>query len=74
MERLATVDPSDGRRLQQFCLDPFSIPVVNRHTDRLILASPGGIITSLVSRRQQSNNETEGNTATNGENPQEQQP
>ncbi len=74
MERLATVDPSDGRRLQQFCLDPFSIPVVNRHTDRLILASPGGIITSLVSRRQQSNNETDGNTATNDENPQEQQP
>lgn len=52
MGRLATLDPADGRRLQQFCLTPFRVPVVNDTTDRLILASPGGIVASLAPRGQ----------------------
>lgn len=47
--RLATLDPADGMRLQQFCLGPFRLPVVNTGSDRLILASPGGTVTSLAS-------------------------
>jgi hypothetical protein len=53
MGRLATLDPADGRRLQQFCLTPFRVPVVNDTTNRLILASPGGIIASLAPRGDQ---------------------
>jgi outer membrane protein assembly factor BamB len=53
MGRLATLDPADGRRLQQFCLAPFRVPVVNDLTNRLILASPGGIIASLAPRGDQ---------------------
>ena len=53
MGRLATLDPADGHRLQQFCLTPFRVPVVNDTTDRLILASPGGIIASLAPRGEQ---------------------
>ena len=52
MGRLATLDPADGRRLQQFCLTPFRVPVVNDTSDRLILASPGGIVASLAPRGQ----------------------
>ncbi len=50
MGRLATLDPADGRRLEQFCLAPFRVPVVNDTTDRLILASPGGVVASLAPR------------------------
>lgn len=50
MGRLATLDPADGRRLEQFCLSPFRVPVLNSMTDRLILASPGGIVASLAPR------------------------
>ena len=53
MGRLATLDPADGRRLEQFCLTPFGVPVVNDTTDRLILASPGGIVASLAPRGDQ---------------------
>jgi hypothetical protein len=53
MGRLATLDPADGRRLEQFCLTPFRVPVVNDTTDRLILASPGGVIASLAPRGDQ---------------------
>lgn len=53
MGRLATLDPADGRRLEQFCLTPFRVPVVNDTTDRLILASPGGIVASLAPRGEQ---------------------
>lgn len=53
MGRLATLDPADGRRLQQFCLTPFRLPVVNDTTDRLIFASPGGIVASLAPRGDQ---------------------
>ena len=52
MGLLATLDPADGRRLQQFCLTPFRVPVVNDTSDRLILASPGGIVASLAPRGQ----------------------
>jgi outer membrane protein assembly factor BamB len=50
MGRLATVDPADGKRIAQYCLTPFRVPVVNTVTDRLLLASPGGIIASLAPR------------------------
>lgn len=74
MERLAALDPSDGSRLQQFCLDPFRLSVTNRQTDRLILASPGGIITSLVSRSEHVNNEATDSPEKNVQNPQKNEP
>lgn len=50
MGRLVTLDPADGRRMEQFCLGPFGLPVVNAASDRLVLASPGGIVASLAPR------------------------
>lgn len=50
MGRLTTLDPATGGRLQQFCLGPFKIPVVNSTSDRLVLASAGGVVASLAPR------------------------
>lgn len=50
MGRLAKLDAADGRRLDQFCLTPFRVPVINDTNDRLILASPGGIVAALAPR------------------------
>lgn len=48
--RLAVFDPQTGTRLAWFCTGPFTLPVVNTATDRLVLASPKGVIVSLAPR------------------------
>lgn len=49
--RLAGIDLATGQRRQQVCLAGFSFPVVNTETDRLVLASPDGVLVSLAPRR-----------------------
>jgi len=49
--RLAVFDPADGARLASFCSGPFTLPVTNVSSDRLVLASPKGVVVSLVPRR-----------------------
>jgi outer membrane protein assembly factor BamB len=46
--RLALFDPATGTRLAWFCTGPFTLPVVNRASDRLVLATPSGTIVSLA--------------------------
>jgi len=48
--RLSGFDLADGMRREVLCLGPFTEPVVNLRTDRLILASPQGTIVSLAPR------------------------
>lgn len=50
MDRLSLIDPSNGERQAWFCLGPFTFPVTNTSSDRLVLASPKGTLVSLVSR------------------------
>jgi outer membrane protein assembly factor BamB len=50
MGRLASIDPADGTRQRQDCLGPFRLPVMNRASDRLVLAAAGGAITMLAPR------------------------
>ncbi|MEI7781729.1 MAG: PQQ-binding-like beta-propeller repeat protein [Planctomycetota bacterium] len=45
--RLSSLDAATGERRERFCLGSFSFPVVNQATDRLILASPRGVLMSL---------------------------
>jgi outer membrane protein assembly factor BamB len=49
--RLAGIDLASGERRERICLGGFSVPVVNVATDRLILASPDGLLVSLAPRR-----------------------
>lgn len=46
--RLTAIDLATGSRLQSFCLGCLTLPVVNPGTERLLLASPGGLIVSLA--------------------------
>ena len=46
--RLALLDPATGERLAWYCTGPFTLPVVNTATDRLVLASPKGTLVSLA--------------------------
>jgi outer membrane protein assembly factor BamB len=46
--RLALLDPATGERLAWYCTGPFTLPVVNTATDRLVLASPRGTVVSLA--------------------------
>lgn len=46
--RLALFDPATGDRLATFCTGPFTLPVINRSTDRLVLATPTGTVVSLA--------------------------
>lgn len=48
--RLALFDPSTGVRLAWFCTGPFTLPVINAASDRLVLASPKGTVVSLAPR------------------------
>ena len=48
--RLAGIDLATGERRERLCLGGFSVPVVNAESDRLILASPDGLLTSLAPR------------------------
>lgn len=49
--RLSSLDLGDGMRRETLCLGPFSVPVVNLQDDRLLLASPSGMLVSLAPRR-----------------------
>lgn len=49
--RLAGLDLASGERRERLCLAGFSFPVVNANSDRLILASPAGLLVSLAPRR-----------------------
>ncbi len=49
--RLAGIDLASGERRERICLGGFSFPVANTATDRLILASPDGLLVSLAPRR-----------------------
>lgn len=49
--RLAGLDLATGERRERLCLGGFSFPVVNAESDRLILASPDGLLVSLAPRQ-----------------------
>lgn len=49
--RLSGVDLSTGQRRERLCLGGLSWPVVNTVSDRLVLASPEGLLVSLAPRR-----------------------
>jgi hypothetical protein len=46
--RLSGFDLADGTRREVLCLGPFTEPIVNLRTDRLLLASPQGTLVSLA--------------------------
>jgi outer membrane protein assembly factor BamB len=48
--RLSSIDLATGEPGQRFCLGGFTVPIVNHTDDRLILASPNGVIVSLKPR------------------------
>jgi len=48
--RLALFDATTGEHRAWFCTGPFTMPIVNPATDRLVLASPKGVIAALVPR------------------------
>jgi outer membrane protein assembly factor BamB len=48
---LTARDLASGGRRERFCLGCFSVPVVNTISERLVLASPGGMVVSLAPRR-----------------------
>lgn len=46
--RLTALDLATGSRRQSLCLGCFTLPVVNTLDERLVLASPGGVVVSLA--------------------------
>lgn len=48
---LVARDLSTGARLGRLCLGCFTLPVINPTGERLVLASPGGLVVSLAPRR-----------------------
>jgi len=48
--KLSAFDLADGSPRERLCLGPFTLPVVNIHPDRLLLASPSGMLVSLATR------------------------
>ena len=48
--KLSAFDLADGSPRERLCLGPFTLPVVNIHSDRLLLASPSGMLVSLSAR------------------------
>lgn len=46
--RLTALDIATGSRLLSACVGGFTLPVVNTTTERLVLASPGGVVVSLA--------------------------
>lgn len=49
--RLVGVDLATGEPAAWMCLGSFTLPVVNTLTERLVLASPDGLVVSLAPRR-----------------------
>jgi outer membrane protein assembly factor BamB len=48
--KLSALDLTDGAARERLCLGPFTLPVVNIHSDRLLLASPSGMLACLAPR------------------------
>ena len=48
--KLSAFDLADGSPRERLCLGPFTLPVVNTLSDRLLLASPSGMLVSLAPR------------------------
>lgn len=48
--KLSAFDLSEGTPRERLCLGPFTLPVANLHSDRLLLASPSGMLVSLAPR------------------------
>jgi outer membrane protein assembly factor BamB len=48
---LVARDLMSGGRRERLCVGGFTLPVVSTTSERLVLASPGGLVASLVSRR-----------------------
>jgi outer membrane protein assembly factor BamB len=48
---LVARDLSTGARIGRLCLGCFTLPVMNTAGERLVLASPGGLVVSLAPRR-----------------------
>ena len=48
--KLSAFDLADGAARERLCLGPFTLPVVNIHSDRLLLASSSGMLVSLAPR------------------------
>lgn len=48
--KLSAFDLADGAPRERLCLGPLTLPVVNIHSDRLVLASPSGMLVSLMPR------------------------
>lgn len=46
--RLTALDISTGSRRQSLCVGCFTLPVVNAFSERLVLASPNGLVVSLA--------------------------
>ena len=49
--RLTALDLTTGGRRESLCTGCFTLPVVNAVTNKLVLASPGGLLVSLASSR-----------------------
>jgi outer membrane protein assembly factor BamB len=49
--RLTSLDLADGTPSEWMCLGDFTLPVTNTVSERLILASPDGLVVSLAPRR-----------------------
>jgi len=48
--KLSGFDLADGTPRERLCLGPFTLPVVNNRSERLLLASPSGMLVSLSPR------------------------
>jgi outer membrane protein assembly factor BamB len=49
--RFVALDLTTGGRRESLCMGCFTLPVVNAVTNKLVLASPGGLLVSLASSR-----------------------
>ena len=48
--KLSAFDLADGSPRERLCMGPFTMPIVNHASDRLLLASPSGMLVSLAPR------------------------
>ena len=48
--KLSGFDLADGAARERLCMGPFTLPVVNGRSERLLLASPAGTLVSLTPR------------------------
>jgi len=51
MGTLTALDVATGQRRERLCLGGFTVPIVNRASDRLIIASSTGVVAALAPRR-----------------------